>query len=46
MDTARVAYALEAERKELFRHMIHDEVNGSMNFWWVLIKTANLPLWS
>ncbi len=27
MDTARVAYALEAERKELFRHMIHDEVD-------------------
>jgi len=27
MDTACVAYNLEPERKELFRHMIHDEVD-------------------
>ena len=27
MDTACVAYNLEPEREELFRHMIHDEVD-------------------
>ena len=31
MDTACVAYHLEPERDELFRHMIHDEADKELS---------------